>query len=166
MIGNAHFDNLVAASPVTGYPTKVDWNGILATLSDQGIDPSAVVATAWCGFQNRNLDFGNETPMLAIVHRGGILCTIGKRKMGGKLKFESINFSNVKVHAPIDVAPQAGDNYGKYGITLLGPGQVVLGSLVWRFKVKRFRDSGAEAMAAASDRDRLYAQIVPLLGGD
>ena len=166
MIGNAHFDGLVAASPVTQFPAKVDWSGVTATLSDQGIDPSAVVATAWCGFQNTNLDFGGEIQMLAIVHQNGIICTLGKKKLGGRLKFESINFSNVKVHAPIDVAPQAGDNYGKYGITFLGPGQVVLGSLVWRFKVKRFRDSSADAMAAASDRDRLYAQIVPLLGGD
>lgn len=165
MIGNAHFDNLVAASPVTGFATKVDWDGIQATLGDQGVDPSAVVATAWCGFQNTNLDFGGETPMLAIVHQGGIICSIGKRKMGGRLKFNAINFSQVKVNAPIDVAPQPGDNYGKYGITFLGPGQVVLGSLVWRFKVKRFRDSSAEAIAAASDRDRLYAQIVPLIGG-
>jgi hypothetical protein len=162
MIGNANFDGLIGSAPTTSKPAKVDWEGVREAFASNGIDASAVVAVAWCGHRSTNMDAGVDFPTLAVVHPGGILCTTGKRKMMGKgVKFDSIPFGRVQQHAAIDVPP--GTNVGRFAITFLGPGQIVLGSLTWEYPVKRFKNTSEAAMDAASDRDRIYKVVESML---
>jgi hypothetical protein len=164
MIGNAHFDRLVESTPCVTDPAKVDWTGVAEVLQLKAIKPAAVEAVTWCEHSSTNLDVGFSTPTFAMLHAAGLLCSVGKRKMlGGTVKFDEIRFNQVREVAPIDVLPGPGDHFGEYGITFVGPGSVVLGSLRWKYQVHRFRDSSSEAIKLASERDRVFAVVDRLM---
>jgi hypothetical protein len=158
MIGNDHFDRLVSAAPVNFDTAKVDWEGIKSLFADQRLDPSSVVAATWCSFGVMNIEALVDAPALTIIHPGGVLSSVGKRKMfGGALKSDQIAFSDCRDISDTEYTDERG--FGKYCIDFTGPGSILLGRLQWAWRAKRFRDSRAEIMAVARERDRIH-QIV------
>jgi hypothetical protein len=158
MIGNQYFDKLVAAAPVNSDSAKVDWAGIKSLLESKHINPSEVLAVTWCSFGIRNIEALVDSSALTIVHPTGIISSVGKRKsFGGSLKFSELNFSDCRQVSEEEHTDERG--LGKYCIEFTGTGGVLLGRLQWEWRAKRFRDSRAEIMAVASERDRVMAVV-------
>jgi hypothetical protein len=158
VIGNQHFDELVAAAPVNFDSAKVDWTGIKALLDAKNVDPSDVLAATWCSFGLNNIEALVDSPALTIVYPGGILNFAGKRKtFGGSLKFSEIDLRDCRHVSEEEHTDERG--LGKYCIEFTGPGNVLLGRLQWTWRAKRFRDSRAEIMAVASERDRVMVVV-------
>jgi hypothetical protein len=162
MIGNDHFDQMVAASPINSDSAKVDWAGYRELMHTVGIDPATVRATSWCSFGIRNIEALIDSPALTIVYPAGILSSVGKRKTLGKgFKYDQVAFSMCNAIAPAEHTDDRG--LGKYCIEFGGPGGVLLGRLQWSWRAKRFRDSRMEIMAVASERDRVLKIVEDLL---
>lgn len=162
MIGNTHFDQLVANAPVNSDSPKVDWSGIRELLQTQGIEPTSVVAVSWCSFGTHNIEALVDAPALAIVHPRGVLSSVGKRKTLGKsLKFDAIDFGTVRGMGEAEHTDDRG--LGKFCIEFAGAGSVLLGRLQWSWRAKRFRDSREQVMAVATERDRIYNVIQGLI---
>jgi hypothetical protein len=69
----------------------------------------------------------------------------------------NIAFSDCRNISDTEYTDERG--FGKYCIDFTGPGSILLGRLQWTWRAKRFRDSRAEIMAVASERDRIH-QVV------
>jgi hypothetical protein len=162
---DAEFDQLVESAPINSDHTHVDWDGIADVLELLEIDSSDILVISWCGFSEVNFDLNFSTPTLAIIHSQGILSSAGKNKMlGGGPKFDEVLFESCRSYGPGEYRSPQGD-VGSYGITFMGPGEVVIGGLRWNWRAKRFRDSRPEIMAAAAERDRIYEVIDAVLSG-
>jgi hypothetical protein len=163
MLGNQHFDQLVASAPVNFDSAKVDWEGIRSFLESKQVSPSDVEAVTWCSFGIRNIEALVDDSALTMVHSRGILSSAGKRKtFGGSLKFNEITFSDCKGISEEETTDERG--LGKYCIEFLGAGGVLIGRLQWTWRAKRFRDSRAEIMAVARERDRIMGVVRSLAG--
>lgn len=162
MIGDPHFDRLVAAAPVNFDVAKPDWAGIAELFDKQQVDPAGVLAASWCSFGERNIEALIDSPALAVVHPGGILSSVGKRKTFGKvLKFDEVPFGICKAFGESEHTDERG--LGKYCIEFAGPGNMLIGRLQWSWRAKRFRDSRAQIMAVASERDRILGVVQELM---
>jgi hypothetical protein len=149
---------MVAAAPVTSTPAKVDWAGLKALLEAKQIDPADVIAVTWCSFGVMNIEALIDATALTIVHPAGIISSAGKRKaFGGAIKANELNFADCRRIGEAEHTDERG--LGKFCIEFAGPGGVLLGRLQWEWRAKRFRDSRAEVMAAASERDRILAIV-------
>jgi len=158
VIGNEHFDDLVANAPINFGSAKVDWAGIRSLLDGRQVDPSEVLAVSWCSFGVHDIQAEVDAPALAIIYDEGILSSVGKRKtFGGSLKFSEVIFGDCHQISERDNADERG--FGKYCIEFSGPGGVLLGRLQWIWQAKRFRDSRAQIMAVASERDRVLKVV-------
>jgi hypothetical protein len=163
MIGNEHFDRMVAAAPVNFDSAKVDWEGYKSVLESKRLDPSTVVAATWCSFGVMNIEALVDAPALTLVHPRGILSSAGKRKMfGGALKYDEIDFSDCRGFCTAETTDERG--LGKYCIEFSGAGDLLIGRLQWSWRAKRFRDSRREIMAVATERDRIMGVIRDLVG--
>lgn len=162
MIGDPHFDGLVAAAPVNLQQITPDWSGVSAALGAEGITPSSVLAVSWCDFSTVNIEANIDPTVLAIIHQGGVIATAGKKKlMGGKLKYSTIPFAKCRAFGPTEYVDDRG--YGKYCVDFSAAGSVLLGRLEWDWKGKRFRDSSADMIATAEERDRILGIVSPLI---
>lgn len=158
MIGNNHLDRLVGEAPVNFDSAKVEWDGIRNLLADQHVDPSSVVAVTWCSFGVMNIEALVDSAALTLIHPGGVLSSAGKRKkFGNALKFNQIIFTDCRNISDAEHTDERG--LGKYCIEFSGPGGVLLGRLQWAWRAKRLRDSRAEIMAVARERDRIFQVI-------
>jgi len=162
VIGDSHFEGLVAAAPVNLQHITPDWSGVAAALESEGVLASSVLAVSWCDFSTVNIEANVDPTVLAIVHQGGVIATTGKRKLlGGKLKYSTIPFAKCRAFGPTEYVDDRG--YGKYCIDFGAAGSVLLGRLEWDWKGKRFRDSSAEMIAVAEERDRILEVVSPLI---
>ena len=163
MLGNQHFDQLVTVAPVNFDSAKVDWAGIAGFLKDKQISPSDIVAVTWCSFGIHNIEALVDSSALTMIYQGGILSSAGKRKaFGGSIKFNEIAFRDCKKISEEETTDERG--LGKYCIEFSGPGGVLMGRLQWEWRAKRFRDSRAEIMAVAAERDRILNVVNRLTG--
>jgi hypothetical protein len=78
------------------------------------------------------------------------------------VKCTTISFSSCKSYGPIDHLGSKGN--GKYCIEFGAAGGILLGRLIWNWKATQFRDSRAETIAIAEERDRILAVVKRLLG--
>ena len=164
MLGNSHFDGLLAEASSRQAATKVDWAGVQAAMADNGIQPDSVAGLSWCTFGTRNIEANIDPPGLAIVAPAGVLVTAGKRGMMSKaVKAWTISASQCRQFGPADWQDERG--YGKFCIEFAGPGSVPLGRLEWRWTGKRFRDNRQEIMAIAEERDRILGVVGQVMGG-
>jgi hypothetical protein len=162
MIGNAPLDQLVASAPVNFDSAKVDWQGMRALLTDQGIDPTSIVAATWCSFGERNIEALIDSPALSLVHARGVISSVGKRKtFGSGFKFDQVLFSECNAIAPAEHTDDRG--LGKYCIEFGAPGGILLGRLQWSWRAKRFRDSRQDIIAVARERDRILGVLNSLV---
>jgi hypothetical protein len=163
VIGNEYFDQMVAAAPVNFDSAKVDWAGIKDLLEINHINPSEVSAVTWCSFGVSNIEALVDAPALTIIYPGGVVSSVGKRKtFGGALKFNELNFKDCRQISEEEYTDDRG--LGKFCIEFVGPGGILLGRLQWSWRAKRFRDSRAEIMAVASERDRIMEVVRTLAG--
>jgi hypothetical protein len=154
MIGNAYFDRMVSEAPVNFDSAKVDWLGITSLLESKSIRPSDILAATWCSFGVMNIEALVDSSALTLVYPAGIISSAGKRKtFGGALKFNEIRLRDCRTIGDEEYTDERG--FGKYCIEFCGPGGVLLGRLQWTWRAKRFRDSRAEIMAVATERDRI-----------
>jgi len=162
MIGNEHFDHLVSTAPVNFDSATVDWPGYAALLQTLQIDPDSVHAATWCSFGLQNIEALVDSSVLTIVHPGGILSSVGKKKIfSSNFKYDEIQFGMCQAFGPVEYVDERG--LGKYCIEFAGPGNILLGRLQWRWQAKRFRDSRMQIMAVASERDRILHIVQGLL---
>lgn len=158
MIGNVHFDSLVASAPVLYDKVRPDWAGVAHLLAQSGVHPATVSAVSWCSFGTHNIEANTAAPALAIICPGGLLATSGKRKtLGGGVKYNGVMFNQCKTITDVDYEHPRG--YGRFCIELAGPGAVLLGRLQWGWHAKRFGDSRQDIMAAAIERDRILSVV-------
>lgn len=162
-LGSPRFDGLVAAAPQVGGETKIDWAGVAAAMRDESIDPETVVAVTWSVFGTKNIEALIDPPTLAIIHPRGVLSTAGKGGMFSKApKTWKITFPPCKGFGATETVDER--NMGKYCIDFVGPGNVFLGRLEWRWSAGRFRDPREKMMAAAIERDRILQVVEQTFG--
>jgi hypothetical protein len=156
-------DALIQRAPIHRNSVTPDNAGVLEAMRLAGVAPSSVLTVSHCKFGTANIEALVDDDTLAFVHTAGVLCTAGKRRMIGRsVKYETIDFAMCRGFAPADYTDERG--FGKFGIEFGGPGGVLLGRLHWSWRAKRFKDSRAEIMAVASERDRVLGLIVDLIG--
>lgn len=159
MLGNAHFDALLADASSRRAATKVDWSGVQAAMGDNGLQPDTVAALSWCSF---TIEYTHTPPGLAIIAPIGVLVTAGKRTLIGKsVKAWTIPAAQCRQFGPAD--PQYEDR-GAFCIEFVGPGSVPLGQLEWHRLGVRSRDLREESMATAEERDRILAVVRQVMG--
>lgn len=163
-MGQTDLARLVSGAPVNFNEVKnIDLVAVEEALLDAGVDASSAIAVSWCQLGTANIEANIESDALAVVCAAGVVATAGKRKMMGKnVKYRSIDFSSVRSFAPVDHTDERG--YGRYGIAFVGAGNVFLGRLQWSWQAKRFRDSRAQIMAVAEERDRILAVVSDVIG--
>lgn len=162
MIGNAHFDKLVAGLPVTGRPVTVNWDGYREALAQCAIDASLVSCVSFCTHKKANIEANFGDDGLAALHPGGIMLSAGGRStIGRKLKLWTIDFASCAGFGPVE--HQDPRNYGRFCIEFVGPGSVLLSRLEWNWSGKRFRDNSDLIVNTAIERDRFLAAIAGIL---
>jgi hypothetical protein len=161
MIGNEHFDQLIASAPVNFDVVKMDWIG-LATLLDQlKISPSEIVAVSWCSFGLGDIEALIDESALVMVHRNGVLSSAGRLKPGSEqVEYHEIAYRQCRSIIGVDTAEEQG--FGKYCIEFLGAGGVLAGRLQWSWWTRIFWRSRARITAAAVERDRILSVIKAL----
>lgn len=144
--------------PPTIAPVNVDYAGFNEALRAEGVEESSILAATWCSFGTANIEALIDADALTVIHPGGIISSVGKKKMfGGSPKYNSLSFSQVRGYGAEDHEDPRG--IGKFCIEFAGPGGVLLGRLQWRWAAKRFRDSRAAIMAVAEERDRILGVV-------
>jgi hypothetical protein len=163
MIGNSHFDNLLAEIPASGGPqVQMDWQGYAQALSECSIEPSAVRCLSYCTHKVANIEANFGDYGLAALHPAGVMVSTGARsRVSKKLKLRTIDLARCQEFGPVEHSDPR--NYGRFCIEFGGPGSVLLGRLEWNWTGKRFRDSSELIMDAAAERDRFLAQVESLL---
>lgn len=130
----------------------IDWDGFSEVLSAEGVDPDSVLAATWCSFGEQNIEALIDGPQLTVIHPLGVLSSLGKRRMLNKAqKYDRIDFSACRGYGPTEYTDDRG--LGKYCLEFAGAGGMLLGRLQWSWRAKRFRDSRAQIMALAEERD-------------
>ncbi|HUC57769.1 MAG TPA: hypothetical protein VMA95_10230 [Streptosporangiaceae bacterium] len=158
MIGNDHFDQLIASAPVNFDAATIDWAGLTDLLRMIGISASEVVAVTWCSFGLGDIESLIDEPALTMVHRNGVLSSAGRRKAGSDLiEYHSVAFRECRRIAEADSTDNHG--FGKYCIEFLGPGGVLVGRLQWSWWTRLFWRSRARITATAEERDRILSVI-------
>jgi hypothetical protein len=149
---------MASAVPSSVTPVRVDFATFGEALHAEGVEESSILAATWCSFGTANIEALIDADALTVVHAGGIISGVGKRKMiGGGLKYNSISFSQVRSFGAADHEDPRG--IGKFCIEFAGSGGVLLGRLQWQWAAKRFRDSRAAIMAVAEERDRILGVV-------
>ena len=161
MLGNEHFDQLVACAPINFDTAKVDWAGLVKLLHSQNIGPSDIVAVSWCSFGLGDIEALTDGPALAMVHHAGVLSSTGLRKgVAAEEDYHEINFRQCRRITEVDTADDHG--FGKYCIEFLGAGGILTGRLQWSWWSRPFRRSKPRITATAAERDRILNVIKAL----
>lgn len=168
MLGDDHFDALVATTPAAGSEevSTVDWAGFAEAMREAGVAPSSALAVSWAHFSEHNVEALIEGTSLVVLHPGGIFASLGKRKMfGGKVKYRMIDFSLLRGFGADDYLDQ-GHGIFKFYIEFAGAGGMLLGRLEWYARGKRFKEkeNRMRAMETASERDRFLGSVNALVG--
>jgi hypothetical protein len=162
-MGSTAITDVALAAPVHFDRLNPDWDSITQVVREAGYDPDAVRAASWCSFGKMNIEALVDSPALAMVFPTGIVSTAGKRKIfGSGMKYSTIPFASCRAYGPADHTDPRG--LGKFCIEFGGAGDVLLGRLQWTWRAKRFRDSSAEIMAVAEERDRILEVVTEFLG--
>lgn len=149
---------LAATAPSNFNEAKPEWPGVADVLRAVGVGPDSVVAATWCQLGHMNIEALVDAPMLVLIHPHGVIATVGKRKMlGGGMKFDAIDYTQVCGYGPNDYRDERG--FGKFCIEFTGAGGMLLGRLQWRWQGKRFRDNTNEIVAVAQERDRILGIV-------
>ena len=158
MIGNEHFDQLIASAPVNFDVVKVNWAGLAALLQQVSISASDIVAVSWCGFGLGDIEALTDEPALAMVHRDGVLSSAGRRRASGDgVEHHAIAFRQCRRITSADTAGEHG--LGKYCVEFLGAGGVLAGRLQWNWRTRMVWRSRARIAATAAERDRILSVI-------
>jgi len=159
----SNIQDLSASAPVLFDKANPDWGGVAEVLRVTGVAPESVCAATWCSLGHRNIEALIDAPQLTLVHSGGIICTVGKKKMlGGGMKYDSINFAQVRAIAPAEYTDDRG--LGKFCIEFGAAGGMLLGRLQWRWQGKRFRKNQQDIVAVAEERDRILGVVSSIVG--
>lgn len=146
------------SAPVNRDHATVDWAGYAAGLAEVNVADEDIVAATWCVLSQSGLPALVNSAQLTTVFPRGVFASCGKRKLfGGSIKGDAIAFSQCRRFYPLEHQDERG--FGKYAIEFTGSGGVFLGRLEWNWHAKRFRDSRAEIMAVADERDRILGVI-------
>ena len=157
-----NIQQLAAAAPTVFNEATPDWAGVSEALPAAGVSPGDVVAATWCQLGHRNIEALIDATQLVLIHRRGLLATLGKKKMfGGAVKLDAVDFAKVRAVGPADYTDDRG--FGKFCLELAGPGGMLLGRLQWAWRGKRFRNNQDDIMSVAEERDRIQAVIDGLL---
>jgi hypothetical protein len=158
-----YLNALIEAAPVHQDRASFDLSGITEAMQVAGVSPEAVSLVSHAKFGKANIEALVDDDTLAFIHPTGILCTAGKRKLLSQtVKFKSLDFAQCREFGPVEYTDDRG--FGKFGIEFVGPGNVLLGRIHWTWRAKRFRDSSAEIMAVAEERDRILQGVNILIG--
>jgi hypothetical protein len=158
VVGNQHFDQLVASAPINYDVAKVDWNGIGDLLGSKLISPSDIVAVSWCSFGLGDIEALTDEPALLMIHRSGLLCSAGNRKAlsDGFVSLEIEFRQRRRITAP-QVADEHG--FGKYCIEFVGVGGKFLGRLQWNWRTRPLVRSRGRVAAVEAERDRILKVV-------
>jgi hypothetical protein len=161
VVGNQHFDQLVASAPINYDVAKVDWNGIGHLLGSKLIGPSDIVAVSWCSFGLGDIEALTDEPALLMIHRSGLLCSAGNRKAlsDGFISHEVEFRQRRRITAP-QVAGEHG--LGKYCIEFVGVGGRFLGRLQWNWRTRPLVRSRGRVAAVEAERDRILKVVSAL----
>jgi hypothetical protein len=161
MIGNQHFDQLVASAPVNYDVAKMDWTGIGDLLGGKLVSPSDIVAVSWCPFGLGDIEALTDEPALAMIHRRGLLSSAGNRKpLTGEFIVNEIEFRQTRRITGTEVTDEHG--LGKYCIEFLGTGGRFLGRLQWNWRTRPLMRSRARVVAVRAERDRMLKVVSAL----
>ena len=172
MVGNPHFDALVANAPFASQyitestATRLNWGNYTEGLTSTMSDPADVVAVSWCSLSHQPIHFGASAGQggLAAVSPRGIYVSTGDRsRIGKKLKADGLYFDQCKEFSAQDWQGEQRGDGGKYTIEFLAAGAVLLGRLEWVWWDKRFRDPRPAMIAAATERDRILTVVTETL---
>jgi len=153
---------LAAAAPVNFDNSTPDWAGVEEVLRLTGVAPADVLAATWCQLSHANIEALVDSPQLVLIHPGGVLATVGKKKMlGGGMKFEGVNFGQVRQFGPTEYTDERG--FGKFCVEFAAAGSMLLGRLQWAWRGKRFRNNRDEVIAVAEERDRILGVVSSVL---
>jgi hypothetical protein len=161
VIGNEHFDQLIASAPVNFDVAIMDWPGLAALFAQVKISPSDIVAVSWCSFGLGDIEALIDEPALTMVHRHGVLSSAGRLKANGEgAGYHEIAYRQCRGIAGVDAAGEHG--FGKYCIEFLGAGGVLAGRLQWSWWTRLFWRSRARITATEAERDRILSVIKAL----
>jgi hypothetical protein len=161
VIGNEHFDQLVASAPVNFDTVQMNWAGLASLLESKNISPSDIVAASWCSFGLGDIEALTDGSALAMVHRGGVLSSAGLlRANGGGVDYHEVDFSQCRRVTDVSTADEHG--FGKYCIEFLGAGGVLMGRLQWSWWTRLFWRSRSRVTATEAERDRILSVIKAL----
>ncbi len=162
MIGNEHFDHLIASAPVNFDVAEMRWAGLAQLLAQVGISSSTIVAVSWCSVGLGDIEALTDEPGLTMIHRHGVLSSAGRLKPGGAgVEHYAIDFRQCRRIAGVDTSD--GHGFGKYCIEFLGSGGVLVGRLQWSWWTRLFWRPRARITAAESERDRILNVIKALV---